>query len=117
MDVGTVGDRVGMAEFRQEARVIERDARDQVTGQRTAHLHRGRTVGLGQYGVAQAQLIECAEDIGTKLNAGADLLELRCLLENAHRKTLARERTGGGKATDAAAGDQERLVVCHMRSG
>ena len=38
---------------------------------------------------------------------GADLAELRALLEHAYRKALERQRVGGDQATDAAAGDQE----------
>ena len=79
----------------------------------------GGTMGVGEHRVAQADLVERAEDVGAELDAGADLLELGRLLEHAHRKALARQRIGRRQAADAAAGDQERfLVLCrHLNSG
>ena len=88
MDIGAVGDRIGMLEAREEARIVERDARDELARQRAAHLHGRRLMGIGEHRVLEADLVERAEDIRAELDAGADLLELRRLLEHPHRKPL-----------------------------
>ncbi len=111
VDVGAMGHRVGLLEAIQEALVVERDAGDQIARQRAAHFHRGRAMGVGEHRVAQADLVERAEDIRAELDAGADFLELGRLLEHAHRKALARQRIGRRQAADAAARDQERILV------
>ena len=97
--------RVRLLEPIEETLVLERDAGHQVARERTAHLHGGRTVGVGDHRVAQADLIERAEDIRAELDAGADFLELGRLLEHAHRKALARQRTGRRETADPAARD------------
>src|SRR5262249_15759123 len=70
--------------------------------ERAAHLHRPRPVRVGEYRVFQADGFERAKDIGPKLDAGAELHELGCLLEHAHRKAPAGERIGGREPADAA---------------
>ena len=59
----------------------------------------------------QAEPLERMEDIGTELDAGADLAKLRRLFQHPDRKSLARERIGGGKPADAAAGDEDRSSI------
>ena len=75
-------------------------------------------MSVGEHHVAQADLVERAEDVGAELDAGADLLELRRLLEHPHREALARQRMGRSQPANAAACDQERfLVLCrHLSS-
>ena len=107
-----MGHRVGLLESVQKALVFERNARDQVARQaRSASPSPGGTVGVGEHRVAQADLVEGAEDIRAELDAGADLLELGRLLEHAHRKALARQRIGRRQAANAAADDQEWAFV------
>ena len=56
--------------------------------------------------LGEAQHLEHAEHVGAELDAGADLLELRRLLQHLHRDALARQRQRGRKPADAAADDQ-----------
>ena len=75
----------------------------------------GGTMSVGQHRVLQADPLERPKHVGTELDAGADLAELRRLLQHPHRKSLARERIGGRKSADAAAGDQDGS--CAIRLG
>jgi hypothetical protein len=54
------------------------------------------------------------------LDAGADLAELACLLEHDRAEALARERERGREPADAAASDDDGLLVpcfhCSMLS-
>ena len=102
--------RVRLAEAGHEHVRVERHAGDEVAVERVAHLKGARLPGISQHGVAQAEPVERAKDVGPELDAGADLAELRALLEDAYRKTLARERDCRGETADAAAGDHERLL-------
>src|SRR6185369_4576271 len=79
MDVGAVGHRIRLAEAGHEL-AFERNARDQLAGEGVAHFLGGRAVRVGEDGVLEADLLQCAEDIGAELNAGADLAELGRLL-------------------------------------
>ena len=58
--------------------------------------------------LADAQRVERGEGVGAELDAGADLAELRRLLEYLHLKALAYQRERGGDAADATAGDEDR---------
>src|SRR5688572_31148752 len=58
--------------------------------------------------------IERVPGVGRDLDAGADLAELRRLLEDHRAEALARERQRRGEAADAAAGDDDRLFVTHL---
>ena len=60
---------------------------------------------------ADAERVERVPGVGRDLDAGADLAELRRLLEHHRAEALARERQRGGEAADAAAGDDDRLLV------
>ena len=102
MDVGAVGDRVRLAEALEELRA-ERNAGDQLAGERVAHFLRRRTVGIGEHGILEPDLVQRAENVGSELDAGADLAEFGRLLEHAHREARPRQRIGGGEAADAAA--------------
>ena len=106
VDVGAMGDRIGLAEAFGES-VAERNAGDQLAGERVAHFLRRRNVGVGEDRVLEADFLQHAENIGAELDAGADFAELRALLEHAHRDAVARQRVGGGQPADAAARTSE----------
>ena len=120
VDVVAVGDRVGLLELAHEARVGQRDAGDALARQRATHFHGRRLMGVGEHRVLEPDPVERVEDVGAELDAGADLAELRRLLEHSHRKALARERVRRREPADAAARDQDRqsLTVSfrHRRS-
>jgi hypothetical protein len=99
-------DGVGLLELLRKARVIERNAKDAFARERAAHFHGGRAMRVGQHGIAQAEAVERAEDVGPELDPGADLAEFRGLLEDVYGKALARDRMRGGKTRDASAGNQ-----------
>jgi hypothetical protein len=110
VDIGAMGYRIGIMEAFEETRVLKRDAGDQLTREGAAHLHGGRTVGVGEYGVLKAEPVERAKNIRPKLNAGTELLEFRRLFENPNRETLPRQRPGRRQSTDAATRNQDRQV-------
>jgi hypothetical protein len=60
--------------------------------------------------VGQAEHIEHPEHVGTKLNAGAHLGELRRLLEHAARHALLRQGERRGEPADAASDDEDTRV-------
>ena len=107
VNIGAMSDRVRLAEAFGEA-VIERHASNQFTGEGVAHFLCRRAVGVGQDGVLEADFLQYPENIGSELDAGADLSEFRRLLEYPYGNSLARQRIGGHQATNAAAGYQER---------
>ena len=82
MDVGAVGDGIGLAETGKEF-LAERDAGDQLAGERAAHLLRRRAVRVGQHRLLQPDLLQRAEHVRPELDAGADFAEFRALLEHA----------------------------------
>ncbi len=90
--IGAMGDRIGLFESVHEARVVERDVGHALAGERTAHLHAGRPMGIGEHRFLEAEPFERAEDVGAELDAGADLLEFRRLFQHPHREALARKR-------------------------
>src|SRR5215475_6894972 len=65
---------------------------------------------VGEHGVLEADLVECAEDIGAELDAGADLAELGRLLQHPDRDAVAGERISRREPADAAAGDEDRFI-------
>ena len=113
VDVGAMGDGVRLAEALDEFGA-ERNIGDQLAGQRVAHFLRRRAMGVGEHGVLEADLFQHAENIRPKLDAGADFAEFGRLLEQAHRKTLPRQRIGRDQPADAAAGNEKwrRAAVC-----
>ena len=110
MQIGPVGQRIGLAEA-FEVFLAERNLGDERAGERVAHFLRRRDMRVGQHLILQAKLFQRAKDVWPELDAGADLAEFLRLLEQADRKTLARERIGGGQSADPAARDQDREVV------
>ena len=117
MQIGAMDERVGIVELSAE-RVAERNARDLLAGDGIEHHQifgkdRERADRLDQ-----AKPLEHPEHVGPELNAGADLLERRGLLDHLRRNTLPRQRQGGGQSADAAADDQDLFVfpICHWRS-
>ena len=110
VDVGPVGDRIGVLEAVDE-RLPQGDAGDQLAGDGVAHLLRGRPPCIGEHLLGQADAVECAEDVGAELDAGAELAEFRRLLEHPHREALAGERIGRRQAADPAARNDDRKVL------
>jgi hypothetical protein len=55
--------------------------------------------------------VERVPGVGRELDAGADLAELRRLLEHHRAEALAREGERGGEPADAAARDDDRPSV------
>ena len=72
---------------------------------------------VGQDRILQADLFEHAKDIGPELDAGADLAELRRLLEKAYREALVGKRVGRDQAADAAAGNEKGGGAIRTRHG
>ena len=56
--------------------------------------------------LGQAEHLEHPEHVGPELDAGADLLELRRLLDHLRGDALARQRQRRRQPADAAADDQ-----------
>jgi len=113
MDVGAVDHGVGAAETLAEGGAgvdahhfarVDRVHHDDVVGEDRALARRG----------AHAQRIERGEGVGAELDAGADLADVRGLLQQLHRDALARQRQRRGQAADAAAHDDDGLgrVLC-----
>src|SRR5262249_18304376 len=116
LNVGTVRHRIGLLEARLHL-LAERDGGDELARQRVAHLEIVRDPGVLEHGVIEADALECSEDVGAELDAGAELLEFLGLLEHPHREALERERVGGDQPADAAARDQKRQIAvgtCHL---
>src|SRR5262245_29099917 len=109
MNVGAMSHRVGILKAAREAFVLERDVGDLVARERAAHLHGRRPMGIGEHGILEPDLVERPEDIGAKLDAGADLAKFRSLLEDADRKALAGERIAGRQPANATAGNENGL--------
>ena len=63
---------------------------------------------------ADAERVERVPGVRRDLDAGADLAELRRLLQHHRAETLARQRQRRGEAADAAAGDDHRLLVARL---
>ena len=61
-------------------------------------------------GADEAQNIEHPEHVGPELDAGADLLEFRRLLDDLRGDALARQRQSRREPADAAADDEDLLV-------
>ena len=97
---------IGIAVARAE-RLAEIDVADLAVGQR---VHQPELVDIDRHlarGLADAQAIEAVEGVGAELDAGADLAELRGLLQHQRRDVLLRQRQRGRQAADAAAGDED----------
>src|SRR5215468_5387629 len=110
--------RVGILEAAPEALLLQGDADDLFTRQRATHLHGRRPMSIGEHRILEPDLVKRSENIGAELDAGADLPELRGLLQDTDRKALAGERIAGRKPADAAAGNENGLpgsVLGHVQ--
>ena len=103
-----MGDGVGLFELFHEACILERDAGDALAGERTAHLHARRAMGIGEDRFLEAEPFKRTEDVGAELDAGADLAEFRRLFQHPHREAFARKRMRRRQPADAAARNQKR---------
>lgn len=106
MHVDTMDHRVGIAEALAEGLACG-DATDDRFVERVVHDH---VVGIDRAAarlVADAQCIEGMEGIGAELDPGADLADLRRLLQHLDAESLAHQCQCGGEAADAAAGDDD----------
>ena len=63
--------------------------------------------------LGEPQHLEHAEHVGAELDAGADLLELRRLLQHLDRDALARQRQRGREPADPAADDDHLIGGTH----
>jgi hypothetical protein len=110
VDVGAVGDGVGIAEALGEA-LVERNVDHRLAGPAVHHqqpLDEHRFL-LDQ--LTHPERVDGMPGIGRELDAGADLGELRRLLQHQHLEIAARKRQRRGEAAQAAAGDHHRLLI------
>jgi hypothetical protein len=105
--MSAVCDGIGLAEALLDRRA-ERHLRDEVAGERAAHLLGRRLPCLGQHPVLQPDLRQGAEDIGTQLDSRPDFAEFAGLFQDPDGKAFERQGMGGHQPANAAAGDQER---------
>ena len=110
VNVGAVRHGIGLAKAFLE-RLAERDRRDLRPGQRVAHLEAWRHPGIGKHVRLEADALDGVKDVRAELDAGAQFLEFRRLLENTDRKALGRQRISGDKTANAAAGDEKRQLL------
>ena len=105
--VGAVAHGVGIAEALAEG-LAHRHRGDFGLVDRVHH-HQPVGVDRARAGaLAHAERVERGERIGAELDAGADLADVRGLLEDLHREAAARERQRGRETADAAAGNEDR---------
>jgi len=110
MDVGAVRDRVRVAEAPGEA-LVERDVDHLLAAHAVEHEQVLDEHRLLLHQLADAEGVERMPGVGRDLDAGADLAELRRLLEHDRMPALSRQRQRGGEAADAAAGDDHRELI------
>ena len=106
MDVGAVNDGVGISETMAK-RLVGRNAADQRLVERVVHHHLIGINGARAGPFADAQRVEGGKRIGPQLDAGADLAQLRRLLQHFHGEALPGERKRGRQAADAATGNND----------
>ena len=106
--VGAVNDRVGRVVLGVEA-LIDPHVDDGLGGDGIAKLQPLRERAPVEHLLGETQHLEHAEHVGAELDAGADLLELRGLLQHLDRDALARQRERCGKPADPAA-DNDHLI-------
>ena len=106
VNIGPMRHRIRLAEVLAE-RLAQRNAGDRLAGQRVAHFERRRHPGVRQHIGLEPDALDGAKNVRPELDAGAQFLEFRRLLEHPHRKTLARQRISRHQPADAAAGDQK----------
>ena len=113
MDVSAVRHGVGVAEAGGEA-LVERDIDHPLGAHAVHHEQPLDENGLLLHQAADAEGVERMPGVGSELDAGADLAELRRLLEHHRTEAFAREGERGGEAADAAAGDDHRIFVSRL---
>ena len=109
VDVGAVDDGVRVGEARPERRA-GRDLADQRLVDRVHHHHPIGVDGAAARALADAERVEGGERVRRELDAGADLADLRRLLEDDDAKAALRERQRRGEAADAGTGDDDRVT-------
>ena len=110
VNVGAVDHRVRIAEALAES-LAGLDAADQRLVERVVHHH---LVGVDRAAaglVANAQSVERREGVRAELDAGADLAELRRLLEHLDRETAPRQRKRCRQAADPTTCHQHRQLL------
>ena len=108
VQIGAMDQRVRVMEFLAEG-VAERNARNLLPGDR---IHHDEVVGKDRERadrLDQAERLEHPEHVGPELDAGADFLELRRLLDDLRGDPLARQRKRRRQPADAAADDEDLL--------
>ena len=89
--------------------VAERNAGDQLAGERVAHFLRRRAVGVGEHGVLQARSCPARGRHWGRAGCRRRPRGIRRDCSNTRTgKALPRQRIGRDQAADAAAGDQKR---------
>ena len=109
MDVGAVNHGVRVGEARAKRRA-GRDLADQRVVDRVHHHHPLGVDGAATGALADAERVEARERVRRELNAGADLADLRRLLEDDDAKAALRQRQRRGEAADAGAGDDDGVT-------
>jgi len=115
VNVGAVCHRVRVAEALREA-LVERDVDHLVTADPVEHQEMLDENRLLLHQPADPERVERVPGVGRDLDAGADLAELRGLLEHHRAEPLARQRERRGEPADAAAGDDDRPFVSRLHA-
>ena len=108
--VGAVYHRVGRVIFLMET-VIDRQFGDGFASDGIPHLQTRREHRPFVHVLGQAEVLEHAEHVGAELDAGADFLELRRLLDDVNRNALAGQGQRRAQSADAAADHKHRRAV------
>ena len=104
-----------VAEALREA-LVERDVDHPFAAYTVEHEQALDEHRLFLHQAAHAQRVERVPGVGRELDAGADLAELRRLLQHDRAEALARERERRGEPAYAAAGDDHRLLVARLHA-
>jgi hypothetical protein len=112
VDVGAMDHRVRVAEALQEGGA-GRDLADEALVHGVHHHHALGVHGAAARALADAERVEGGEGVRCQLDAGADLAELRRLLEDPDGEAASRQGQRGRQAADAGAGDDDRALGGH----
>ena len=107
MQIAAMNHRIGISETRAEG-VAQVDVGDLFGCQR---IHQPQLIDIDRHaarGLADAEIIESVERVGSELDAGADFAECRRLFEQDRTDAFLREAKRHSQAADAAARDQNR---------
>jgi hypothetical protein len=110
VDVGAVRDRIGVAVTLAKA-FIERNVDNRLAADAVHHQQPLDENRFPLDVLAHPERIQRGPGVGRELDAGADLAELRRLLQHQRTKTLERESERAGEPADASAGDDDRSRV------